>query len=99
MAVDDKVKKIHEELKEKWLPIFRVGYGADAIIEDMECVRAGIHGTTYRIFVKNPEGKEGEHYLRLLPGNNHPAMIDGVLTQEGQNYVDFWSEHGKVVWY
>lgn len=90
MSIDDK-------LQEKWLPLFRAGYGDDAIIEKVECASAGINGITYRVFVKNQEGKKGEHFVRHLLGSDEPVMIDGLLTKAGKNYVDFWSDYGEFI--
>jgi len=97
MTIDKKVEKMDEELKEKWLPIFREGYGNDATIEEIECIKAGINGSTYRVLVKTTEGKNEEHYVRLLLGSNDPVMIDEMVTPAGQNYIDFWSEYGKAI--
>ena len=97
MTIDESVKNMEERQKEKWLPIFRERYGNDAKIEGMECLNAGINGATYRVLVKNKKGEEREHHVRVLPGSYEPVRIDGILTSAGQNYVDFWSEYGKVI--
>lgn len=94
--VDDKVKKTYEELKVKWLPLFQAKYGDKAIIKEIEMLHAGIKGAGYGVMVKTPEGKEEGHYVRTLFSDD-PMMIDGMLTQAGQNYVDFWSDYGKMI--
>lgn len=88
---------MEERMKEKWLLIFKEYYGDTVSIDEMECLTAGIKGFTYRVLVRNQEGEEGEHHLRLLLSGDIPVEIDGVLTRAGENYVDFWSGYGEAM--
>lgn len=94
--MDDKVKETYEELKVKWLPLFQAKYGDKATIKEIELLHAGIKGAGYGVMVRTPEGKENGHYVRTLFSDD-PMMIDGMLTQAGQNYTDFWSGYGEVM--
>ncbi|MDD4877597.1 MAG: hypothetical protein PHO02_01015 [Candidatus Nanoarchaeia archaeon] len=95
-TVDTKVKETYEELKKKWLPLFQAKYGHKAIIKEIELLHAGIKGAGYGVMVNTADGKEQGHYVRTLFSDD-PMMVDGVLTKAGQNYVDYWSEYGKVM--
>ncbi|MFA5887850.1 MAG: hypothetical protein WC852_04025 [Candidatus Nanoarchaeia archaeon] len=96
-TLEDKVSKMDRERMKEWLPMFKKQYGADVSIEKIECVQAGIHGATYKVIIKPAKGRKKSHYLRLLLGSDTPVMMDGALTQAGQNYVDFWSDYGKMI--
>ncbi|MBN2142039.1 hypothetical protein JW711_01795 [Candidatus Woesearchaeota archaeon] len=92
-AVDEE----YELLKKEWLPVFKPQYGTGAKIEEIECLKTGIHGSYFGVTVTNKQGKEGKHLVRTLPGSDNPVTIDGVPTKYHQNNLDLWKEYGEII--